>query len=127
MANVGPIRLFSQLSNLDTVQELARFLSAFTSEVSSQFNNLLSNRMISGSVSATGTLTSGANFGVSLITAANYFLKFIPAFSERPSVTCTAEDSSSTLRTTGITTTGCTVVVIGGANSAFSFVARGEN
>lgn len=124
MANVGPIRIFSQLSGFNTLPELTRFLSAFTTEVASQFNNLLSNRLMAGAVSATGTVVSGENFGASMISLGLYYVKFNQPYSARPAVIVSSESTSfawgSSLAVGGF-------FVNSGANTAFSFIARGEN
>lgn len=127
MSNVGPLQIFSQLSNLTTLPELTRFVSAFVGQISTQFNNLLSNRMMSGAVSATGSIVAGENYGASLVSTGVYFIKFNPAFSQRPAVVLSAESNAVALCASGVTTTGFLVSIAGTVNNPFSFIARGEN
>ncbi len=124
MSNVGPIQTFTNLTNLKNISDITRFLTAFTSQVGMQFNNLLSNRFISGAVSSTGTVVAGANYGVSFVSAGSYYIKFSPAYTQRPSVIVSSETATSAYPN-GVTTIGFSVTAA--ANTAFSFICRGDN
>jgi hypothetical protein len=119
--NVSPITNYANVSNLKTIPDITRFLSAFCQQIGTQFNNLLSTRLVSGAVSNTGTILSGitnAAFGVSFVSAGVYYIKFVSPFHARPSVLVSSESNGSVIcYASGVTTTGFTV----GANSNFQF------
>ncbi len=122
--NVGPIQVFSSLGNLEKLPDVVKYLSSFSQQVASQFNNLLSNRMLSGVISSSGTVVIGENFGATFLgTATNlYYIKFGTPFTQRPSVLVSSE--------TTVVAFGTSVSVLGFAVSVtagtpFSFLVRG--
>lgn len=130
MANVGPLQIFSDLSQVKTFPDLVRFLSAFTAQVSTQFNNLISNRTVYGYVSASGIVGIGSgNFGVSLIGTGRYFIRPREPWFTYPAVTVTPNagvDLSAVAASLGNTGFLVYIYSAGSLTScAFSFNATG--
>lgn len=132
MGNPSPVVVPSDLSNIKTVPELVRFLSACLKDLTSQFNTLLSNKEIYGSIGTSGTIgfTGSGNYGVSLIGTGSYYVSFREAFKLTPAVYVTPHIGSAlvianvTPATTGFLATiqnTSTVLV----NSNFSFLVKG--
>ena len=132
MANVGPIQTFSSLSNVKTIPDLVRFLSAYTSQVSQQFNNLISSKTVWGVVGISGAVLAGntMSFGVSFVGTGKYFIGFTRPMSIRPAVSFSPETSAViAVGMTSASTAGFMALpfnnVGGSVNSQFSFIATG--
>ncbi len=122
--NVSPIQVFSSLGNLDKLPDVVRYLTSFSQQVAGQFNNLLSNRMLSGAISSSGTVVAGENFGATFLGTVTslYYIKFTTPFTQRPSVVVSSE-SSTVAFGTSISVLGFAVSVT--AATPFSFLVRG--
>ena len=132
MANVGPIQVFSSLSNVKTIPDLVRFLSAYTSQVSQQFNNLISSKTVWGVVGVSGAVLAGntMSFGVSFMGTGKYYVGFSRPMSIRPAVAFSAETYPAlSVGMTAATTAGFMALpfnsIGGNVNSQFSFIATG--
>lgn len=123
MANVGPMQAFQNVANLQTIPDITRFLTSFCQQVHTQFNNLISNRTVAGTVSGTGTVVGGTYFSASMVTTSSFFVKFLNPFVSLPSVVGTPINSAVAVKTSGVTMTSFTFTT--STNVAFSFIAIG--
>lgn len=134
MGNPSPIQVPSDLSNIETISDVVRYFSAAVGQITSQFNSLLANKDIYGSVSATGFVgfTGSGNFGVSFVSAGVYFVSFRQPYSFPPSVVIAPQTTNATMivfGVSGVTTSGFSVNMntSGGSavNNPFHFHAKG--
>jgi hypothetical protein len=85
MAN--PIQVPSDLSNLKTFPDLARFLSAFCAKVATEINSLVSQKTIWGVVGASAGISFGSgNFSATLASFGLFHIQFRQAYNTVPSV-----------------------------------------
>lgn len=129
MANFGPLRIPFSFANLTSVGELARFISAFSLDVQTNFNNLIATRDFYGNVGSTGVVISGSNFGCSLVATGSYWITLNPSLSGNPVATANAVTSGLILSISGATNTGFLVSAVNASstltNTAFHFIAKG--
>lgn len=130
MANFGPIQIPADFSNLTTLQDVVRFLSAFTSKMVGNFNASISTRDVFGSVGATGVILDGVNFGASFFATGVYWIEVQPKFSSLPVVVATPVNTVAYLWSSGVTNTGFFLNAANtsavAANSPFHFHAKGS-
>lgn len=92
MANAGQISSASNLTNIKTLPDLVKYISAFTIDVTTQFNHLISNKLVWGAVGQSGNIISGSpNFGVTILATGIYSIFFRQAFTKRPAITINSE------------------------------------
>lgn len=130
-AGTGPINLSGNLSKSTTLPDLVRFFSSFATQVSTQFNNLISTKLIYGSIGASGVAVIGSEtFGITMPAVGAYLVTFREAFHTRP-IALGLPEQVGGLYASGVTTTQVTfrttlVGVTTPANAAFSFAVFGR-
>lgn len=95
MANTGPIQVTQDLSNIRNFPDLVRFIAAFSTQVTQNFNGLLSTKTAWGVVGVTGVVTSGSsNFSVNFVRLGTYQITFRQTFHSVPAAMVTAQTFS---------------------------------
>lgn len=132
MGNISPISVPSNVSNLQTLPDVVRYLAAFADQITAQFNNLVGIKDCYGAIGATGVIgfTGSGNFGVSLVSAGSYYLAFRQPFSFPPSVVVTPATTAVIFCVAGVTTSGFQVfsTTVGNStliNAPFHFQVKG--
>lgn len=133
MANFGPIQVPSNLSNLKTLPDIVRFLSAFSAQIASAFNGLIATKGVWGVIGASGNVLSGSdNFGASLVSTGNYHIAYREPYRLLPATVATAHNdvnSQPTARIAGSTLGSIDIQCTNGSNAVvnnrFSFIVQG--
>lgn len=131
MANAGPVQVPNNLSQLTSVSDVVRFLSAFCSQMAGQFNNSLSTRTVWGVIGISGGVTFGTGtFSVSLTAMGQYWVALQTPYTYPPAVTGTGHTTAYYTWVTGLTNTGFLMNLYDDNNNVlvngpFSFIAVG--
>lgn len=130
---IGYVQVFSDLSQIKTVNDVVRFLSAFCSQTAEKVNALVAAKDVFGSVGNTGVIgvTGSANWGASYVSTGTYFLSFREPYARPPATVATPATAAVLLSVSGVTNTGFTVLSVdatslGLVNSEFHFHAKGS-
>lgn len=131
MGNPSPLRLPNDFGSLKTIPEVVRYVTAFAKEVSIQFNTLLGNKDVWGSVGISGTVgaTGSGNFVPSLLAAGSYWISFREPYFVPPVCSVTPATTSAAVSVSGVTTVGFSVLTtnLSGTltNVPFHFMTKG--
>jgi len=132
MAITGPIQVPFNLSGLSSLTDVVRYLSAFSTQVTMQFNNSLGTRSIWGVVGASGAAISGASalYGSSAIALGHYHIQYRRPFVSLPATIVTMHTGGYVADVQSATFTGFdifTYIPSSGTpfSAQFSFVVMG--
>jgi len=131
MGNPSYIQVSSNFSNIKTIPDVVRYLSALAQTITSEFNSLVGNKDVYGGIGNTGFIgfTGTGNYGVSFVSTGTYYLGFREAFAFPPSVVMTAASAAVICSSSGVTTSGFTVLTHNTSaalvNAPFHFHVKG--